>query len=270
MGNLIPKSRFWEGNRRPITATEDQEQTVTVLERPPLTSAPPVVRPVPIPAEVGPMDQLREYEAVASSISLDVPSIAIEHFKAFLVEKDLPIFNLQEVIAYMDDKSKRESVAKYGWEWRPLRELDHIKDLRLGREAREVYVGNGRDNEKQAASDYYVGPGLKHYSHSGMYFTTSDVGGHPVVYAPAPRAGTPVYSRVVPIHALKKVALIESEFKKTPVKFFVSDYAPAPRIQYPDPFLMAIVPNPRLVEGEGRFILDFWDEPGFGIQQQVK
>jgi len=39
---------------------------------------------------------------------------------------------------------------------------------------------------------------------------------------------------------------------------------------YPDPFLMAVVPNPNLARGIGRFVIDFWDEPGFGIEHMLK
>ena len=81
--------------------------------------------------------------------------------------------------------------------------------------------------------------------------------------------GTPIYNRIVPIHALKKVALIEREFRE-PVHVLISDYAPAPQIEYPDPFLLAVIPNPALEGGTGRFIIDFWDEPGFGLERMLK
>jgi hypothetical protein len=38
----------------------------------------------------------------------------------------------------------------------------------------------------------------------------------------------------------------------------------------PDPFLMAVIPNPELEHGKGRFVIDVWDEPGFGIGSMVK
>ena len=33
---------------------------------------------------------------------------------------------------------------------------------------------------------------------------------------------------------------------------------------------MAVVNNARLARGVGRFVIDFWDEPGFGLEQQLK
>lgn len=45
--------------------------------------------------------------------------------------------------------------------------------------------------------------------------------------------------------------------------------SPAPAFRA-DPFLMAVVPNAKVREGVGRFIIDFWDEPGFGIDQMLK
>lgn len=54
-----------------------------------------------------------------------------------------------------------------------------------------------------------------------------------------------------------------------PVKFFVCDYAPALHIEHPDPFLMAVIDNARPDHGVGRFVIDFWDEPGGGLEQQL-
>ncbi len=68
------------------------------------------------------------------------------------------------------------------------------------------------------------------------------------------------YERLVPMHALQKVAKIETKFGDR-VKFFVSDYASLK----PDPFIMV---RPALRESGGinlyHFVFDVWDEPGFG------
>lgn len=32
---------------------------------------------------------------------------------------------------------------------------------------------------------------------------------------------------------------------------------------------MAVVVNDKLSNGTGRFIIDFWDEPGFGLDKQL-
>ena len=90
----------------------------------------------------------------------------------------------------------------------------------------------------------------------------------------------------MPLHALKKIALIENEFAKDKVRFLVSDYvlipheiirsetviakpAPPPRV-YPDPFLMAVIPSRDVIYGVGCYIIDVWDEPGFGLEQRLK
>ena len=32
---------------------------------------------------------------------------------------------------------------------------------------------------------------------------------------------------------------------------------------------MAVINNPQLAKGVGRFVIDFWDEPGFELDQQL-
>ena len=44
---------------------------------------------------------------------------------------------------------------------------------------------------------------------------------------------------------------------------------PPPRVN-PDPFLMAVIPNGDVGYGVGTFIIDVWDEPGFGLEQRLK
>ena len=71
------------------------------------------------------------------------------------------------------------------------------------------------------------------------------------------------------------------------MRFLVSDYVlvphtitktevskpvplpPPPRVN-PDPFLMAVIPNRDVVHGVGAFVIDVWDEPGFGLEQRLK
>ncbi len=68
------------------------------------------------------------------------------------------------------------------------------------------------------------------------------------------------YERLVPLHALEKVAKIEAKFADR-VKFFVSDYVD-PNV---DPFIMV---RPAMcdsgTEAEYNLVFDVWDEPGFG------
>jgi hypothetical protein len=84
-------------------------------------------------------------------------------------------------------------------------------------------------------------------------------------------ASSPAYTRTLPLHALKKIALVEKNFTAGRVMFLVTDYTIAPHVVInPDPFLMAVIPNSAVAHGKGRFIIDVWDEPGFGIDRMVK
>src|SRR3989344_5481107 len=68
------------------------------------------------------------------------------------------------------------------------------------------------------------------------------------------------YERLVPFHALEKVAKIETKFGDR-VKFFVSDYA-TPNV---DPFIMVRPAACDSCDHEYNLIFDAWDEPGFGV-----
>lgn len=149
------------------------------------------------------------------------------------------------------------------------------------------YIYSQQDGALQAAQQQYLAPvqfiaGTTSGSSTMLANNGGGGGVRSLVFYPTEQAQTPipvqrectapseqkVYDKLVPLHALKKVKLIEECFKDI-VAFFVCDYAPAPHIQYPDPFLMAIIDNPNLASGEGRFVIDFWDEPGFGLDKQL-
>lgn len=235
---------------------------------------------------------LDEYSELAAAAGLSVPDANIEAFKDFLVVKDWSVFSLANVISYMDRKAADESKDKCGWEWRPLREKDHVLNAEWGREARREWHINNVPKTIQAASDYYSGPAERIENervwvdlpmaqgapipHSNMTSTVMGVTsgylketGNKIRQLSAARVKT--YDKTIPIHALKKVVAVEKEFTKAPVHFFVCDYAVAPQVEYPDPFLMAVIPcdNDSQARGVGRFIIDFWDEPGFGLEQQL-
>lgn len=206
---------------------------------------------------------LEEYAQLSKSLGLSNPHIdadlKVEKFKAFLRAKDWAIFPLPTVTAYMNQKAAAESAAKAGWHWRPLRPKDDIENVKFGQPARRW---GHQETEMQAASDYYCGPHMElrqQWSNGRQQHVEEN--------RKVASSGTP-YDKLVPIHALRKVAATEKEFSD-PVSFFVCDYAPAPHIEHPDPFLMAVVNNARLNEGVGRFVIDFWDEPGFGLEQQL-
>lgn len=197
---------------------------------------------------------LDEYDQLAAALGVVSPDRTIERFKRFLNEKDIPVFSLDQVIAYMDKRAREEGTG-LGWEWRPLREKDHIDSIEFGSPS-QVDWSTGR-RFKAPASDYYRGATLEDEPQSG-----GDVESF------IRRASSLPYEHTVPLHALRKVLKIEKEFPDR-VAFFVSDYALAPHVVVPDPFLMAVIPNPR-VKTEGRFVIDFWDEPGFGIEAMLK
>ncbi len=201
---------------------------------------PPVEKPIPSQLTEIKTD-LKEYAELATIVGIQPAELTIETFKAFLHEHDIPVFNLKEVIAYMDDKAKKESKNQAGWEWRPLRSKDELKSVWFGTHAQRSRDSRG-------------------YEHGPITTPASD----------SYRGGTTqVYDKLVPLHALKKVALIGKHFGDK-VSMFVCDYAPIPAIQCPDPFLMAVIANPKIGEGEGRWVVDFWDEPGFGLSSQLK
>jgi hypothetical protein len=207
--------------------------------------------------------ELAEYAELAAAVGVAAPDLNIRQFEAVLHRLDFPVFSLPAVVKYMDEKAAKESKERAGWEWRPLREKDDLVGLRFGKRAERNYSGE-REIITNPASDYFVGSNVvKAGSHGGGQGQI-----WPAVDTLSGRSSSP-YDRTIPLHALRRVARIEKEYQG-PVAFFVSDYALAPAIQYPDPFLMAVVPNLNVKNGTGRFVIDFWDEPGFGIEQMLK
>lgn len=204
-------------------------------------------------------DYLKEYAELAILTGVAPPDLGIESLKAILVRHDIPIFDLHEVVAYMDAKAEKESNERAGWEWMPLRERDkqhlHIK---FGRAPKGADLRYDPPRPVIPGSDFYEGPSETTYFNRDSNETSVDR---------APGSGR-VYNRTIPLHALRRVATIEKEHPGN-VAFFVSDYALAPHVIYPDPFLMAVIPNPNAANGTGRFVIDFWDEPGFGIEQML-
>lgn len=179
--------------------------------------------------------------------------LAIERLKDFMRAKDWPVFSLDAVCKYMDKKALEESEYKHGWCWRPLRAKDHIPNAKFGRPGHDSGGGN-----RSPATDFYQGAESNSLERRSRGW--DDENG---------KASSSPYDKLVPIHALRKVAAVEKEHGK-PVHFFVSDYATAAHIVAPDPFLMAVIPNGKLMQGVGRFVIDFWDEPGFGLSEQLK
>lgn len=199
-------------------------------------------------------EQIAEYAEIAEAVGVAPDDLKVEEFKTYLRGKDFPVYNLDTVVAFMDAKSKAEGQG-WGWSWVPLRYKDRIS-ASFGRAATRREINrwarmNGEtqwEGQDSPASDHYT-------SHN---------------WAGGMGQAIPVssYDKVVPLHALKKVAMIEREFKHS-VSFMVSDYAPAPAFKA-DPFLMAVINNSNLRSGAGRFVIDVWDEPGFGINEMLQ
>lgn len=238
----------WEGQP---WAGGDVADAVT-KPKPPIISKPQPVEMIDLDRKA----MLKEYMELAQTVGVDSPDLTLEAFKEYLIKKDWGIFSLAEVVKYMDGKAATEGKKGLGWEWKPLRAKDNFK-LNHGAFGTPSESNWDRDGGRnKPASDYYR-PKYDHTYNNGSRQVTEVIG------------GSSPYDKTVPLHALRKVAQIESEFKAGPVYFFVCDYATAPHITHPDPFLMAVIPHSQLNKGVGRFIIDFWDEPGFGIQQQL-
>ncbi len=193
--------------RRRLEREAQELQMVTVLEKPKTYK--------PSPLSEG---ELKEYTELAQKAGVYVSQLTMHRFSRFLNEHDIPVFNHDEVVKYMDVKAK-EQKDNIGWLWHPLRKKDHMEKGSFG-------------SVSPLYSDYYG----------------------------SSRCG--IYGKPIPLHAIKKVALIEEHFKDE-VKMFVSDYA----VKNPDPFLMALIEGNRVVH---RWVIDVWDEPGFGLIQQLK
>ncbi len=208
-----------------------------------------------------PATSLAEYKRVAAEVGIPLADVLVEEFRAFLVEHDIPTFNHQEVVKYMDEIAAKDNPTKLGWHWCPMRPKDTEIGLTFGRPAKRErdWNGNGHADKVTTASDFYE-------SHRFQELAQRD-------HQPSDwrTATSPAYTRTLPLHALKKVALIERNFKAAQIVFLVTDYTIAPHIIVdPDPFLMAVIPNSAVSHGKGRFIIDVWDEPGFGIERMLK
>lgn len=240
---MFSRASAWTGGSDTITAPP-----------PPLKSS--RVEAAPIRAAV--KSHMQEYTELAALVGVKSPDLGIEGFKEFLAANNITVFSLVEVITYMDAKAEKESKEKSGWEWRPLRVKDNRDGVTFGKAAvrdRDQY-GQRSGKVGTPASDYYNGP-REHIVHQGSEGFLHK----------SPGSSLP-YDRPIPLHALRKVALIEKSYAGDSA-FFVTDYALAPAVEYPDPFLMVLIPNLDVNKGVGRFVIDFWDEPGFGLDKQL-
>jgi hypothetical protein len=226
-----------------------------------LQSAPPKLKPR-IDTNVMAEAAIAEYRAIAKEVGISDQDMMVEEFRLYLVKADLPTFNLQEVVAYMDDIAARDNPTKLGWHWCPVRKKDAETPLTFGRPSTQDYNYSDQRQKVVASSDFYESHTFQR-THMMQRHTPN-----PIDWREQRSAA---YTRTLPLHALKKIARIEREFKGGAPIFLVTDYTTAPHvIVNPDPFLMAVIPNSAVAHGKGRFIIDVWDEPGFGIDRMVK
>lgn len=199
---------------------------------------------------------LAEYRAVAAQVGAVPAELTIADFRTFLADHKIPTFGLAKVVGYMDKIAASDNPDRLGWHWAPLRASD-ARDINLGAASVGYSCNNcvmvGATNQANGTMVWQSGGG------GGMYSQQSAASDY---YA----ASKTPYARTIPLHALQLIAMIEQQFGVGKVAFMISDYTTQPdRIVTPDPFLMAIIPNDKLAKGEGRFIIDAWDEPGFGV-----
>lgn len=175
-----------------------------------------------IPLRLVESQKQRSYEEVAQSLGFVPGELIRAQLLEFFEEEGIKLYDYGQVRAWLT-KKKVEAKAEL-WCWRPLREKDIIT----------AYNWEVLDNHRRTFSD-------------GSY-SSNEWGCRP-------------YDRLVPMHALEKVAKIEAKFGER-VKFFVSDYT-SPNV---DPFIMV---RPTMTtsgpSADYYLVFDMWDEPGFGV-----
>lgn len=239
-------------------------------------------------------EHLADYRATCERIGVNPQDIVVEEFRHFLAAKDIPTFEIGTVISYMDELVAKDNPTGFGWHWCAVRPRDSEIAMTWGKPS-EYRPGQSFGREriedyKVPASDFYQSHGF--HDHRKMFWSGGAVTAQAL--KPVPTASeimqaeidgeferranirsfwnspSPAYTRTLPLHALKKIALIESEFKER-VVFLVTEYTTHAQVTVnPDPFLMAVIPNSAVSHGKGRFIIDVWDEPGFGIERMLK
>lgn len=221
-------------------------------------------------------DMVAEYRKVAAEVGISDQDMLVEEFRIFLAKHDIPTFNLGEVVSYMDELAAKDNPTGFGWHWCPVRAKDADIPLTFGRPAERRHNNNGYPEIKISSSDFYESHAFQDWHNHGrsgwMVPSNVDQANWRPPSPPDWRAHpSKAYTRTLPLHALKKVALVEKHFGAGKAAFLVTDYCVAPHVVVnPDPFLMAVIPNSAAAHGKGRFIIDVWDEPGFGIERMLK
>lgn len=163
----------------------------------------------------------RSYEEVAQQLGFFPVELTRAQLLGFFEAEGIKLYDYVQVSAWLT--GKKEQAKATHWCWRALREKDVLEDYNWGWNREKFAWGDG-------------------------FYSSKEQSCRP-------------YERLVPMHALEKVAKIETKFEDR-VKFFVSDYA-SPK---PDPFIMV---RPTAIDSstndEYKLIFDVWNEPGFGV-----
>lgn len=248
---------------------QEMVETAMVADRPRMASAPHKLTPN-VDREVMAEADLAEYRQVAKAVGLAPDDLVVEEFRLFLAKRDIPTFALSEVVSYMDEITAKDNPAKLGWHWCPVRPKDAKVAMTFGRASSQDNRGVLRAASVLTTSIEQSYMNMLANSQLGGGRATSSAVITPGSDFYASGQVTP-YARTIPLHALKKIALIEREFGADKAVFLVTDYTVTPHVVInPDPFLMAVIPNGAVAQGKGRFVIDVWDEPGFGIARMVK
>lgn len=174
-----------------------------------------------IPVRLLESPKQRSYEEIARKIGFAPAELIRAQLLEFFWSQEIKLYDYAQVGAWLSEKKEQANATH--WCWRPLRQQD-VMNIQWGYNPRAV---EGYDDGFYAAGQMGCRP----------------------------------YDRLVPVHALLKVAAIEEKFGDQ-VRFFVSDYA-SPKA---DPFIMVrpATTFPGTL-AEYHLVFDVWDEPGFGL-----
>lgn len=176
---------------------------------------------------------LREYVALAEKLGLEVAREAkAELFREWLLEENLPVYDMAKVEAWMDQQVRELNAAKAKQEQEEFRAQARSGTFLVGA-IQTIYSWQWvplfpptRANIEAAQSG------------TGLTFGLD-------------MAATPVYQKPVPMPVLETISKVRGAFPDA--ECFVSDIVAEKR---PDPFLMVRY-------GGQEFVIERWDEPGF-------
>lgn len=165
------------------------------------------------------------------STQMGIPVPNEDRLKTLLASLDIPTYSMVEVSKYMAIKAKAENPFKNGWVWRVASQRDQQA---FYDQHTTMVLGNQQTQ------------GAMIYKNGWFHHTTG------------------IYEHTIPLRALRLMAKIKADEdigKK--VVFAISDYA-TEKDQLPDPFLLA------MLSAKQCYVIDFWDEPGFGVEAMLK